>query len=359
MPMLTAAPGFVDMAYLYSRRVTEVGWEFINEAVTISANLHTQALLEVMETFVKPIDPTKPRFNFRLPVSTELQPLQGADDSPIPTRGFDKYVIAVPIRNAGFAWGNDRISRVKMTVEEANDVTLVGLNADKRWMRRHLLASLLNNVTYNFADEEFGTLAIKPLANSDSDKFNLSDGQVETDNHYLAQSAAIDDTHNPFPTIEAELTEHPTNTGDVVVYVSTSLKASITALTAFVPYYEDQRIQPGISQDLVSSFPATRIGDHKLGEINGCYIVEWKAMPAGYMIAHCPESGPFVGLREEPEAELQGLRVETHEETNKHVVYRLLRRAGFAVRNRIAAVCYYVGDASYVIPTGYAQVLKV
>lgn len=356
MPINNALPGFVDLDHLDDRRVVEVGWDVVTDAVRISAQIHTEQMQAVMGTFVRMTDPNKPRIQVNLPVATELQPLQGEDDSPVPVRGFDKYVVAFPLRDAGFAWGNNRKSRVKMTVQEANDITRVGLVADAKWLRRHALTAILNNTSYTFTDDEYGDLTIKPLANGDADKYNFESGDLDVDDHYLAQAAAIDDNNNPFPTIYNEITEHPLNDGEVVVYVSTSLVAAIRALTNFVPYYEDQRIRPGGLTEIVTSFPTTLIGDRNWGEVDGCYIKEWKSLPPGYMVFHTPMTGPFLGMREEPEPELKGLRPETYLETNQHAVYRLLRTAGFGAINRTAAGVYYVGGANYTSPPGYTVV---
>ena len=42
-----------------------------------------------------------------------------------------------------------------------------------------------------------------------------------------------------------------------------------------------------------------------------------------------------------------------------HIVTRLIRYAGFGVADRVGAVCYYVGNATYQVPTAYDAPLAV
>jgi len=350
MPTTQAAPGFVGLEELFGRRVTDVGWTIVNDAVALSAQLHTQELNAVLSTLVAEVE--QPKMRFRQPVATELQPLQGADDNPIPVSGYDQYDVAFPLRDAGFAWGTNRKSRVKMTVAEANDYTLVGLVADTRWIRRHLLAALFESDSYTFSDPEWGNLTVMPLANGDSQQYLKVDGESYTDNHYLAQASAIDNNNNPFPTIYTELTEHPTNQGDPIVYVPSNLLSSIELLSGF---YEvrDPNVRLGVSASTAEGLPETSLGDRVVGYVDRCWIVEWRALPDNYMIAHTEQGGPVVGMRQEPEAELRGLRPEFFNADGNHYVSRLLRTAGFGVMNRIGALVYRIGNASYTTPSGY------
>lgn len=350
MATQTAAPGFVGLEELFAQRVTDVGWTIVNDAVALSAQLHTQELDAALKTFVMEVD--KPKMRFKQPVVTELQPLEGADDNPIPVSGYDQYDVAFPLRSAGYAWGTNRISRALMTVEEANNQTLIGLMADKSWMRRHMLAAIFESDSYTFTDPEWGNLTIMPLANGDAQQYLKYDGETYTDTHYLAQADAIDGSHNPFPTIYDELTEHPSNVGDPIVYVSSSLVASIEALSGFIEV-NDPNVRPGVATTTLAGLPQTTLGDRVLGYVDRCWIVEWRVLPSGYMIAHTEGGGPFIGMRQYNVPELRGLRPEFFNADGNHYVSRLLRSAGFGVMNRIGALVYYVGGASYTTPSGY------
>jgi len=356
MSIANLAPGFFDLAYRDSQLITDVGWNVIYEAVMLSAQLYDEALTEQLAAFASAIDPTKPQFKFRLPVTVEMQPLEGEDDSPVPVRGYDEYDIAFPLLDVGLAWGNNRKSRAKATVRDASEFTLHTLQADSRWQRRQMQTALFYPDNYPFDDDEFGLLTIKPLANGDADQYHFKDGSTATDNHYGAQAEAIDGTHYPFDAIADDLTEHPDNGGDIAVYVPKGLVASIRALSDFVPYIENRRLQVGGNTDIITDFPAIPFGDRRLGYLEDAdvYVARWDVMPAGYLLAMPTEtSRSLLGYREEPEASLQGLRPETHEVDGNHIVQRLLRTRGFAVQNRTAAVVWRVGNATYAAPAGF------
>lgn len=354
--MTDIAPGFVDLNHLFDQRVNTAGWQIIFDAVDQTAALHAAALDQMLSALADSIDPNTPQHKFKLPVFVEMQTLEGEDDSPVPVRGFDEYNIGFPLRDVGLAWGTNRKSRAKLTVRDANAFTVAVMQADSRWQRRQMFTAMLNNTQYTYDDAKHGNITVKPLANSDTDRYHDTEGNVATDDHFYAQAAAIDDTHNPFETLSDELTEHPDNQGETIVYLSTSLKTSVRGLSEFIPFAGNRRIQYGTSSDVATDFPDVLFGDRKLGHLqdSDVWAVEWKALPAGYglVITTSPSKKPLA-YRDEPEAELRGLRTEYNNSDGNHVVERLLRTRGFAVQNRIAAVAIQIGSASYTVPAAY------
>jgi hypothetical protein len=160
---------------------------------------------------------------YKLPSGSTLQPLDQWGN-PLPKQPSGSYEVALPIQGGGTAWGDNRVTRAKMTVADANDFTWMVMTEDMDWMARHVLAAIFTNITWTYTDDndEIGDLTIQPLANNDSVVYTRKGGQSSTDNHFLAQANAISDTDNPFPTIKNELMEHPSNSGDVVSYVPTN-----------------------------------------------------------------------------------------------------------------------------------------
>jgi hypothetical protein len=241
-----------------------------------------------------------------------------------------------------------------MTVDEANRNTVAAQQADADWMRRHIMAALFNDSEWTYTDPRWGALTVKPLANGDAVTYVRKGGVTATDTHYLAQAAAISNAANPFETIYDELMEHPSNgDGDVVVYVATSLKASIKSLTAFVEV-DDADVQKGANSDSLVAPIRPGFGDTVLGKVDRCWIVEWKALPADYMFAHAVDGGPVLTMREHAEGELQGFYPERFDADGNTMGTRMLRMCGFGVHNRVGALCYYVGGAAWVDPTEFA-----
>lgn len=351
----TVAYGFLNLEHLFSQQLDAVGTQVITSAVRESAAEHTRAINALLASLVERT--TMHQERFWLPGSKTLQPLD-EHGNPLPTAVAGYFDVAYPIQGGGDAWGANRVARALMTVEDVNRQTIEALKADADWIRRHVLAALYDNATWTFDDEKNGDLTIQPLANGDTVVYNKIGGAAATDTHYLAQAAAILDGSNPFPTIYSELIEHPTNQGPVVVYTPSNLVDSIAALTSFVEV-GDPDILVGNATDQLGRVIDRGLGDEVLGKASKCWIVEWRALPDNYMIAHAQGAGPVLKMREYPSAALQGFFAENHSPDGNLQLMRMIRYAGFGVANRIAAVAYRIGNAAYAIPTGYGAPLAV
>lgn len=355
--------GFVGLQDLYDQRVQDAGPERIWDAVDQSAAFHTRFINEMMGALVERT--TVAQEQIELPSSGMLQPID-EDGSPLPTKSAASYQVAYPIFGGGDAWGDNRISRAMMTVREANRHTVDAQNKDAAWLREHMLGAILNNAAWTYLDKAgvgngykgLGNITIQPLANGDTIKYLKRDGTLATDNHYLFQAGGIADATNPFPTIRAELTEHPSNTGPVVAFVASNLTSDIEALADFVDE-GDPDVEPGSgSAQLVGSI--TRgFGDEVLGKVSRVWIVEWSALPSDYIVALSAGAGAFLKMREYGAPELQGFFPERFNVDGNHQVTRMLRFAGFGVGNRLAACVMQVGAGAYAIPTGYSQPMQV
>jgi hypothetical protein len=359
------AYGFVNLEYLFSQRIVTVSVETVQTAIQESLAEYTRQVDEMLSLLVQRTLDYKKRF--QLPSGETLQPLD-ADGNPKPTLPTGVYDVAFPIQGGGTAWGDNRVSRAKMTIGDANRFTWQKMMADADWMRRHMLAALFTNTTWTYTDEAYGDLTVQPLANGDSVVYTLRNGNPVTDNHYLAQANAIGNSDNPFPAIYTELDEHPSNTGPYVAYVASDLVTSITALANFVEVQDPTIIygsgttvlNVNVDVDMTSrGGPLVAFGDRLLGKVDGIYIVEWSSMPSGYMLIHASGANDVLGMREYPEPELQGFFPEFNSVDGNHQEYRMIRYAGFGVLNRVAAVVMRIGNGSYAIPSGYTAPLPV
>lgn len=356
------AYGFVGLSHLNAERISTVGVDRVWRAIAESAAEHSRNINGLMAAMVERTAVAKERF--MLPGSGTLQPIDQWGN-PLPVREAGYYDVAYPIQGAGTAWGSNRVSRALMTVEEANRQTVETMRRDADWMRRHILASVFDNVAWAYNDEigpggaaGLGSITVECLANSDGTTFNLVGGTAADDEHYLAQAASIDDNNDPFDDIYEELMQHPSNRGPVVVYVPTNLTASIESLTAFIEV-GDPDIRFGTNTDQLGGVIDRGLGDEVLGKIDKCWIIHWRALPDSYMLAHAQGAGPFVMMREYPDTSLQGLFMERNSPDGNLEEVRMLRYAGFGVRNRIAACVYRIGNGSYAIPSGYDAPLAV
>jgi len=342
------------------QRVSQVGAEVVFKAVEESATEHTRQINALLASLAERTTLYSERFY--LPGAGTLQPLDEWGN-PLPVREEGYYDVAYPIQGGGTAWGDNRITRALMQVEEANRYTLESLKRDADWLRRHVMAALFDNVAWTFDDQLHGNITIQPLANNDAVVYTRTGGTTSTDNHYLAQAAAIADAADPFDDIYSELMEHPSNDGPVVVYVPTDLVSSIEALTAFIEIGDPDLIygasvtQVEADETLLDEIRGP--GDEVHGKVDKCWIVEWRALPDNYMIAHARGGGPVLRMREYEAVALQGFFPERFSPDGNTLVTRMLRYAGFGVVNRIGALAYRIGNASYGIPTGYDAPLAV
>lgn len=350
----TLAYGFVGLEQLFAERVTGNNVRTVYDAVTASVADYNRQIDELMAAFVERT--TEYQIRYTLPTGGTLQPLDEYG-IPRPVRPSGYYDVAFPIQGGGTAWGDNRVSRAMMTIQDANRNTLMVQSQDTDWLRRHILASIFDNATWTYDDKEHGNLTIQPLANSDTVTYVRTGGSSSTDTHYLAQAGAISVT-NPFPTIYTELAEHPSNTGPFVAYVPTNVASDIEALANFREV-TDPDIMLGADSDRLTGSLDRGFGDEVLGKVDKMWVVEWKALPDNYIIAHARGAGPFVAMREYPAPELQGLFQEQHSPDGNLREMRFIRYAGFGVFNRVAAVVQRVGNGSYAIPTGYDAPLAV
>lgn len=362
----TTMYGFFGLEDLFSRRLSEAPTDVVYDAVQRTVQEYNRITDEMMALFVERT--TLAQEAYQQPASGTMQPL---DDfgNPLPVQPGEAYQVGYPIQGAGTAWGDNRVTRSLMTVQEVNDNLADALRRDRDWLIRHMLAGVLDNVAWTFTDKAgqngykgLGDITIQPLANSDSVTYLRRGGAVSADNHYLAQAADIADLTNPFPTIRAELVEHPSNSGRLVVYVSPTLTADITALAEFVEV-SDPDISYGSGESTVYDPGAVVLGPgvEVIGKTksSNAWIAEWPNLPDDYMLAKMIGTPAPMRMREYPAANLQGLFTEFNSPDGNLMENRYLRYCGFGMADRTAMVAYYVGGANYVVPTAYDAPLGI
>jgi hypothetical protein len=290
---------------------------------------------------------------FRSVTAARLQPLdENGRARPIKPTGY--YDVAFPIKTGGSAWGADYITTQKMTVQEVNNAIATMFMADARWMRDHILSALFAAATYSFTDPMYGALTIQPLANGDTVTYQVITGgdTGATETHQYAQAAGIADATNPFPTIYSELMEHPENGGQVVAFIPNNLTATVEALATFVPV-SDPNIREGSATSVLTGSLGASLPGTLLGYVDKVWIVEWRALPDSYIVATTTEGDRPLAMREDPEPELQGFKQVATRDDHPFYERQYMRRAGFGAWNRVGALVYRIGNASYAVPTNY------
>ena len=354
----TLAYGFVGLENLFADRIDDANVSVVRDAIAQSVAEHNRQVQAIMAELVQSTEEYTARF--KQPGAGTLQPLDEYGN-PLPVREGGFYDVAFPIQGGGTAWGDNRISRALMTVEEVNEYTLGSLRRDSDWMKRHILAALFDETAWTYPDPDKGNITIEGLANGDAVAYLKNNGNSEADDHYLAQAGAIaDGATNPFPAMYSDLMEHPVNAGSqVVVYVPTALKATIVALTNFVDV-QDPSIQLGSGSNQLVGSVDRGFGDALLGKVDQCWIVEWSLLPDEHMVAVARGSqDPVLLMREYPAGELKGFFQEENSPDGNLQEHRFIRYAGFGSYNRVGALISQVGNATYEIPAAYNAPLAV
>lgn len=270
------------------------------------------------------------------------------------------YTVAWPLQASGSAHGANYVTRIKMTARDLARTMAQMYRGDYLWVQEHILGAFFANTSYTWTDiTGRGALTIRGLANGDATTYyKTGSNTLATDTHYLAQAAGIADATNPYPTIKSELVEHPENTGEVVAFIATDLVTTTQALAEFRSAQLDADIQlPNTATVLTGSLDMTLPpGAVIKGKTDsGVWIVEWPAMPSGYILAITTGGPKPLARRVFEEDVLRGFRPQGTREDFPYFEEQWARWEGYGAFNRVGAVAVRIGNASWAVPTNYGM----
>lgn len=341
-----------------AQRVTAVDSGLLSSAINVTMADHNRDINALVNLFATRTT------DYQLYVSSQNtrrnQPLDENGRS-IPVKPAAPYTVAFPLFGSGNAWGANFVTRQKMTAGVLAN-TLSGMfRGDYQWIVDQLMSALLTNtsVGYTFTDPIHGALTVRGLANGDATVYTRNSNVAPAvDTHYIAQTAAIADATNPYPTIAAELKEHPDNNGEIIAFIPNGLKATTQALLEFNSADQDPDITLGADTDRLTGALSAALprGAEVLGKTDsGVWVVEWASVPASTIIAIMTDGPRPLAMRQFPETELQGFFRAEDRTDFPFREEQWMRWAGFGGYNRVGAVVYQVsnGDTTYDIPTGF------
>lgn len=269
--------------------------------------------------------------------------------------------VAFPLEDFGAEIASDDVSRAYMTVQELENHinTVVARNVNT--VRFEMLNALLGSVQGTFVDPLWGSLSIEGLANGDSVVYPPVLGAVAeaADNHYISSgyaTTAISDTNNPFATIRDELEEHfgaGTGGENLAVFINQAQRAKVEGIADFdeVP---DQFVRVGDNTAVPQGLP--NVPGRILGRCSGCWVVEWRWMPAAYMMGiHLDAPKPLMRRVDPADTGLgRGLQLvaEDGDYPFSSSVWR--HRFGFGCGNRLNGVVMFIDAGAWAVPSGYA-----
>ncbi len=354
------APGFYNIADILARRVQDVGADTISDALQLSASIHQRIVNEIYAGSIQRVNWFKRRY--RVGGQRRVQSLT-QDGVPTPMRTGLEYDVALPLQIIGDSIAMNMWAENKQTVQDVNDEMVQILQAFNDWERRTFLAAVFTDTAWTYADDsdDVGNLTIQVLANgaTDGQLYPLRDGTTATVDHYLAQSAGIANSTNPYSTAYETLKKHPTNSGAYVSYIASNLVSDTKDLADFRDF-ESSFVDYGADSTTASRAAMNFMGwgNEVIGVIQGAgtgvgmVVVEADFLPSSYIVTQATGAGAFVGVREELVNGQSLIMRDARPNTNMHKM-DFYRRAGKGILNRVAACVTRVGNASYAVPTGY------
>jgi len=340
--------------------VNTIGQRAVYEASQVLLERYNSDLRAALAVFIES-QTTDHKIRYKLPGGGRLQ-RRGARTDSAAVKAYGYWDVAFPLEDFGAAIGGDDVSIAYMTMQEYDRHLDTIMLQDVNTVRFELLYSLFHGATRTFTDPLYGDLTIQPLANGDAVVYPpvLGSETEAIDDHYLVAgyaATAIDDANNPYITIRQELEEHfqaPTGGDAIAVFVNPAEVPETEDLTDFdaVP---DRYIRSGTQTAVPVNLPS--VPGRIVGRTNGVWVIEWRWIPATFMLGtHLEVPSPVLERIDEPDTGLgSGLQMIAREEDYPLETAHYRHRFGFGVGNRLNAVCMEVStDEDYGAPTAYA-----
>lgn len=273
------------------------------------------------------------------------------------------YDVAYPLEDFGVQIAGDDISMAYMTLQDLNRHLQSVFTRDLNTLRFEMLKALFNDTQDSFVDPIHGALLVEPLANGDAVVYPpvIGSSSEATEDHYLESayiSSDISDTNNPLITMKDDLEHHfgvPQGGGNMIVFLANAERSEIEDLTDYDQII-DSKIRPGADTDVVQGLPSGMPGT-LMGRSNGVWAVEWRHLPATYMIGIDPDLPAPLKMRHDPADTglARGLTLVSSDDKYPLEKSHWRRRYGIGVGNRLNGVIMEVANGgSYTIPTDYS-----
>jgi hypothetical protein len=347
--------GFMQLKDLAATRAIEVDRDLLISSIEMTVEEHNREVNRILNLFSEETD--IPQLQFNGSAITRNQPLD-ENGRPRPIKPVAPYTVGFPIWTSGNAWGANRITNAKLTVQKLNDIIGQILYGDFAWLRDQLLGTLFDNVGYSVTDPIVGNVAVKGLANSDTVTYGDQHERrgLAGDRYALPRASQRADDGHTTPSRRSTLSWSSTRrtATDVVAFINSAESAAVQGITGFVGI-NDPNIRPAnTSAVLIGTLDAAVPARATLlGRLNNVWVYQWNAIPATYIVAMSIGGTPPLKRRVDPEPELQGFKAIERIDTFPFFQDNWQRRMGFGGWNRVGAVVMRTGNGSYAVPTNY------
>lgn len=358
--------GFQDLEQLKAQSIQEIGIQETAERIALWNAEVNRVFDAIFGTFTVRNEAWNkmPIMRYKLPSAAAAQYVdEFGVATPTIEEGYTQ--VGLPLWRYELAKGISYEALQKISVEEYSRRLLSIERGDRQEAIRQFLWAIFNDTNYTFSSTEdnFPDIPVKAGANGDTELYVLrSDADPATAGHYIAQSSAIDNTHDPFPTIKDTLTAYAgTSVSDrIVTFVGDSTTAgTILDLSGFHAIDRTRYTKWGDNVSLVDPSADTYIGmgEEVLGEHErGIVVVRWQRIPANYLVSINLDAPAPIGIREDVAPSLRGLfNINATEQSGNLLLSRYRRKIGMAPVNRTGFMVTRVGNGSYAVPSSIIQ----
>lgn len=359
MSGIFAALGLQDTDRSY---INTLGQRVVYDAAIQLLEQYNAALNAAMGVFVERTTEDY-KIRYKLPGGGRLQRRGGQAQSGA-KKAYGAWDVALPLEDFGDQLVGDDVTLAYMTMDEFDRHLDTIMLADVNTVRFEMFKSIFNNTARTFVDPLYGSLTIQSLANGDSVTYPPVEGSETeaTDDHYLESgyaAASISDSNNPFATIRDELEEHfgggASGGSNIAVFINNAQTAKTEALTDFDPVAQ-RFVSEGSNSDVADKGLPAGLPGKLLGYTNGVWVIEWRWVPANYMLGlHLDAPKPLL-QRVDPAATGlgQGLQLVATDDEYPFEASHYRHRFGLGVGNRLNGVVMELGTGgTYTIPTAY------
>jgi hypothetical protein len=341
--------------------LSTMGQRVVYDAIGQVLAQHNADLQAAMSVFIEATTSDQ-KFRYKLPGGGRLQRL-GTQAPSGAVKAYGSWDVAFPLEGFGAQLAGNRVDMAYMSAQDLDRHLNTIIQQDINTVRFEILKALLNSGQDTFVDPIWGSLSIEPLANGDSVVYPpvLGSETEATENHYIETgyaAASISDTNNPYILLANELEEHfgaPSGGSNIVAFINNAQTTLTSALSDFTEVV-DRFTAPGSQRDTLQSLPATLPG-RVVGRTNGVWVVEWRFVPANYIVGiHLDAPKPLFQRVDPADTGLpQGLTLVAQDEDHPITSSYYEHRFGLGCGNRLNGVVYELGTGgTYTVPTAYA-----
>jgi len=281
----------------------------------------------------------------------------GPDGRPRETYTSGYVDAAYPLKRIGWALGWNLETFARFTVADLDRQVAAKTAGNAKRHMREIFRAFFDNVNGTFIDEDYGSLTIRRLANTDGSLFPATTGTdaEAQDNHYLVSgylTGAMSATNNPLVTLAAEVREHFDATSTVVAFINSAQRANIvTLLPSFVDAPTEGIVAaPADAQalDIDVTVPGEFIGTD--GD-SGVRVYVYNRVPATYIVGGVVGAPAPLKRRIPAIASLQGFAMVDEERHFPFYKRTWIERFGYGTANRLSfAVMQLKASGTYDVP---------